>query len=236
MSRPITRQVLLVLSAALACAACRPPELRVTVETTQANSPLIEISSAQRALPPELNAGATIAALPCPAGFCELAPGQSLVTFSCNNGVCDPNPIELWVPATVIDLEAFNSELHTLVRSITSIEVHYIRHAVLSNSLTLGLPGIDLYWGSQGVVDRTSPGVFLLGHLPPTSPGQTTAPQPIALQPLGLQALTDHLLSVSRRFQVLASVPIDLAPNQPLPMGSMSMGLSFSMTFVGSVL
>lgn len=195
-----------------------------------------EVSASALALPAALEdaSSGTIASVPCgPMGMC---PSSASVAITCEAGVCDPAPRTLSGPVgDVVDVDVLASEARSLLRRVDTIEVVEASYQVGANSLTVDLPETEVFWGPEGAADvDPAMGVVRLGVVPPL-PAGSVDPGTVALDPVGVAALSDYLVGTSRRVRFFARTRVDLAPGDPFPAGSAAVLMDLRVRITGSL-
>lgn len=197
----------------------------------------VAISSSSLSLPSELRDNSTtpasIYSIPC-GGSLPACPSASGVTITCNgSSVCDPDPINVSIPAgDVIDLDMLSGGLSNSVPSIDAIEVRSATVVVNSNTLTIPLSAMDLYWGTETDTEANLDRHF--GTIPALAAGSTSIGD-VALDPAGVSDLSDYLVSTSHRIRIFVRTSVDLNPGGPFPEGDLSMMATFKVTARGHV-
>ncbi|MCC6875550.1 MAG: hypothetical protein IT378_14685 [Sandaracinaceae bacterium] len=194
----------------------------------------LELSTGALALPTELRDGDRVASVSCgPSGVC---PPSDLVTLSCEAGTCDPAPKTLAYPiAGVFDVDAVAPELDSIASRVVSYDIEELQYDVLLNTLTVGTGPVEIFWGPEAAVAiDESQGVVLLGTMPAIRASETSRGE-VAIDPQGMLALSDHLVSRSRRFRLFARTVVDLDPGDPFPEGLVRMTVNGKITVVGSI-
>ncbi|MBX3269835.1 MAG: hypothetical protein KF729_06220 [Sandaracinaceae bacterium] len=194
----------------------------------------LEVSTASLALPTELRGGdGTIASVSCgPMGMC---PPSDAVTLECVGGVCDPAPRTISVPVGgVIDADALLSEAGEVgLRVVDSYAVERVRYEVSLNTLTVPVGEIAVFWGPEAATSiDPALGVRRFGTVPPIAAGATPSGE-LTIDGEGAAALSDHLVSTSRRVRFFAQTEVDLAPGDPFPEGSVRASVNATIRAVG---
>ncbi|MBW2460661.1 MAG: hypothetical protein JRH11_03370, partial [Deltaproteobacteria bacterium] len=159
------------------------------------------VSAASVEVPMSLQDDGRIADLPCPAdGVC---PSSELLTLTCERSLCNPAPRTITSDvAGVIDFDELTGDLSFLFRSVDAIEVVELPYTVQANTLSIDLESVQVFWGPEGAVDLDPAlGVQLLGTMPSQS-ARTTSSGFAELDYIGTQALSDYLVSASRRIRI----------------------------------
>jgi hypothetical protein len=197
-----------------------------------------EVSAASLGLPAALRDDSTgsslIASVACgPMGMCPASEG---VPLTCVEAVCDPAQHTLSGPVgSVIDVEVLAAGARDLVRSIEAIEVVEARTQVGSNTLTVELPGTEIFWGPEAASDvDPAMGVVMIGWMPGIPAGWTGRGE-IDLDPVGVAALSEYLVGTARRVRLFARTRVDLQPGDPFPEGSAQLTVDLTVQITGSV-
>lgn len=224
----------LALLAALMLAACDD-----TVVVQLQTGPLpFELGTSGLALPDALrdDSGAepVIATVSCgPMGMC---PSTAAVPITCEAGVCDPAPRTLSAPiGDVVDVDVLASEARSLLGRVHTIEVLEASYVIASNSITVDVPEIEVFWGPEGATDvDPAMGVVRLGVVPPIA-ARSSLPGMLTLDAEGVGALSDYLVGTSRRVRLFARTRIDLVPGGAYPSGGMEMSVDLRVRITGSI-
>ena len=201
----------LLLSLALALAAGCDGGASVT--TPIGLSVSVDSSSVQ--LPEELqdNPDGTpvVATVACGPG--ELCPSSTEFPVSCDaDTICNPDPIELEVSlGDPVDLD---DEVGPFLSVLDSIEVIEISYQVTSDTSTLPIDTIELYWGPPG--SSLGDGTYLLGTFP-TLGGDAPTSGTLSLDAGGQNALTAYVEGGARELQFFGRVNVDIEPGDPFP-------------------
>ncbi len=190
----------------------------LTATTFETGEISFSVSAASVEVPMSLQDDGRIAELPCPAdGVC---PSSELLTLTCERSLCNPAPRTVTSDvAGVIDFDELTGDLSFLFRSVDTIEIIELSYTVQANTLSVDLDGVEIFWGPEGAVDLDPAlGVQLLGAMPFQS-ARTTSSGFAELDYIGTQALSDYLVSASRRIRIFVRTRIDLEPGGPLPEG-----------------
>lgn len=197
----------------------------------------VAISSSQISLPSELRDNSTtpasIYSIPC-GGALPACPSSGDVTITCNgSSFCDPDPIAVALPAgDVIDLDMLSGGLSNSVPSIDAIEIRAVMVTVNTNTLTIPLQSMELYWGTE-----TDSAPNLDRHfatIPALAAGSTSLGD-VTLDASGVSDLSDYLVGTSHRIRVFVRTSVDLNPGGPFPEGDLSMTATFKVTARGHV-
>lgn len=198
------------------------------------------ISTAQFALPAGLRdetvaTAPTLRLVPCggAAPACPSVDGADQVVLECVASVCDPAPKTLVAPlGDVVDVDDAASGLDGLLSSIDRIEVTLIDAHVRANTLTVDSSPIDIFWGPEG-----ASGVDEMRHLAtiPAIPAGSTTLGEVALDPAGVDGLSDHLVTISRRARFFARTRVDLVPGGRYPEGSLELEAVVSIRATGTI-
>jgi hypothetical protein len=229
--RPSSRlSVALALACAVGLGGC---DNTATVSFTTGELELA-ISASSIALPTELReddpAGPKVRRVPC--GPTTACPSSEEVVIACEAMTCDPAPTVVSVPlGDVVDFETTGSDRSTLLRELDSIEIREIRHRVVLNTLSVDVEEVRLFWAPEGA----STGETRFGVVPPI-PARATDSGVVALDAAGNAALSDHLVSASRRVRFFAETTVDLAPGGPFPEGELALAVEMSVTASGPLL
>ncbi|MBK8171709.1 MAG: hypothetical protein IPK60_15360 [Sandaracinaceae bacterium] len=197
----------------------------------------VAISSSSLSLPTELRDNSTspasIYSVPCGAAL-PACPSSGSVTVTCNgSSVCDPDPIAVSIPAgDVIDLDALSGGLSNSVPSIDAIEVRSATVVVNTNTLTIPLSSMELYWGTESDTEANLDRHF--GTIPGLAAASTSLGD-VALDANGVSELSDYLVGTSHRIRVFVRTSVDLSPGGPFPDGALDMTATFKVTARGHV-
>lgn len=197
----------------------------------------VAISSSQLALPSELRDNSTtpasIYSVPC-GGMLPGCPSSGGITITCNSSSeCDPDPIAVSIPAgDVIDLDMLSGGLSNSVPSIDAIEIRSVMVTVNTNTLTIPLQSMELYWGTETDTEPNLDRHF--ATIPGLAAGSTSLGD-IALDASGISDLSDFLVGTSHRIRVFVRTSVDLNPGGPFPEGDLSMTATFKVTARGHV-
>lgn len=179
-----------------------------------------EVSASSVAVPATLVDPATgrLMTLPCPTGVC---PSTAELPLACRDGVCDPEPRVISAAVgDVIDFDALLGKGSVVLRVVEGLEVTQVSYFVTPNTLTVGIPETEIFWGPEGAAGLDSPGVTRLGVMPFLPPG-TEQDGEMAIDAGGSQALSDYVVgNTSHRIRFFARTTVDLAPGDPLPQGA----------------
>lgn len=197
-----------------------------------------ELDTTSLALPTVLrddSSGVTrIASVSCePTGLC---PSADAVPITCESGICDPSPRTLSAPlGELVDIDVLAAEARGLLNRIDTIEVLEASYEIASNTLSIHVPDVEIFWGPEGATDvDPSMGVVAIGVLPAIA-ARTSSPGMVVLDPAGVSALSDYLVGTSRRVRLFARTRIDLAPGDEYPSGSLQASVDLRVRITGSL-
>ncbi|MDQ3037476.1 MAG: hypothetical protein M3Y87_34090 [Myxococcota bacterium] len=226
--------VLAMLAASVLLVAC---DDTVVVQLQTGRQPF-ELGTSSLALPTALRddsgAAPRIAVVSCgPMGMC---PSADAVPITCEAGLCDPAPRTISTPIDqVVDFDVLAADARSLLRRVETIEVLEARYEIVSNTITIDVPEIEIFWGPEGANDvDPAMGVVLLGVVPPI-PARSSVPGMVALDPAGVGALSDYLVGTSRRVRFFARTRVDLAPGGAYPEGSIQATVDLRVRITGSI-
>lgn len=192
-----------------------------------------EVSASALEVPIELQSGATLASVPCPTGSC---PSSASLPLACVDAVCDPEPRVVSAPVgDVVDFDVLLREASSVLRFVDAIEVTRVAYAATSNSLSIDVPDIQIYWGPDTAAGIDAPGVARLGVIP-TLPAGTATSGEMVIDPDGAQRLSDHVVGGNRRVRFFAVTTIDLEPGGPLPSGGATVTVNLTVRAIGRIL
>ena len=179
---------------------------------------IFELSASAVAVPAELVDPETgrLMTLPCPTGVC---PSTAELPLACRDAVCDPEPRVISAAVGEIDFDELLQDGSVVLRVVESLEVTQVGYSVTPNTLSVGIPETEIFWGPEGAVGVDSPGVTLLGTMP-FVPASTVQDGDMAIDAGGSQGLSDYVVNTSHRVRFFARTTIDLAPGDSLPQGS----------------
>lgn len=193
---------------------------------------MFELTTASVTVPAELADGSSIASIPCSTE----CPSVEGFTLSCTGGVCDPQPVSVSSQiGDVVDFDTLLSEASTLLRFVDAIEVTSVTYEASPNSLTVGVPDIEIYWGPEGAAGVDSPGVTYFGTIPAV-PASTAVSGAVSIDAAGSQAMSDYVVNTSRRIRFFARTDVDLQPGGPLPGGAATVTVNMTVRATGRLI
>ena len=177
----------------------------------------------------------TLRSVPCGGGApaCPSVEGADRLVLECVAGVCDPAPKTLVAPlGDVVDLDESAGDLSGLLSSIDRVEVTEIDATVLTNTLTVDIEPIDVFWGPEGASS-----IDEMRHLAtlPAIPAGANAIGPVVLDAGGVDGLSDHLVGTSRRARFFVRTRVDLAPGARYPEGAIELEVVVSIRATGTI-
>jgi hypothetical protein len=218
---------------ALAFAACAVPG-----SVTLTAGPLdVRVDAAALGLPAALRedgpSGPTLRAIPCGGAAPACPDGGADVTLECAAGVCDPAPLTLAVPVgDVIDLRALPGDLSGVLSRLDRVTLQRIAVAVRANTLNVPLGEVEVFWAPEGSDDVLSD--RRVAVLPPLPAGAVMAGEP-AIDAVGNETLSAHLVGTSTRFRLLARTRLDFAPGGQFPTGALALDVVVTAKAEGAV-
>lgn len=195
-----------------------------------------QLDSSEVELPEELNDDGQVAEVPCgPMGSCPSSDGD--VSVTCEDDVCDPAPTTVVVPAgDVVDFDMLSTELSELFTEVEEIEILEATYAIERNTLSFDLQPIEVHWGPEGATTiNPDMGTMRLGTVPPIAAGEAPSGG-VTLDAAGQRALSDHLVSASRRVRFFSRTEVDLDPRDPWPTGGITGKVELRIRAQGSAL
>jgi hypothetical protein len=164
------------------------------------------------------------------------------IRVGCMQGRCNPLPTEVCLDMgsdegmqlRVLDFDAEEPEIDTFFGEITAVEIQRLRYQVVSNTLTVPLPELTLFFGSRQAVRATEPGIKRLGSVPLILAGVTTEMRPVEVPEAGQAALSEHMREVGRAIRLFACTTLDLEPGDAYPEGSLKLRMELSVKLKGS--
>ena len=169
-------------------------------------------------------AGPIVRSVPCTA--CPALP------TTCVAGLCDPNAIDVSFPlGTTLDFDALRGDFELPIGRIDEIRLRGGSWRVQSNTLTVGLEAVEVWWAPEG----TAAGVTPLGGLGDIPAGQTPNGG-ISIDSAGEAELSAYLGSTSSRAQLFVSLTVDIDPGQPFPEGDLTLSVALDLTALGPLL
>lgn len=227
------RTFLLLLPVAALAAGCDG-----TISVTFSTGPQpFEVSTQALSLPAELEApDGRIGSVPCgPMGMC---PSTEEVVITCEADVCNPAERTVSVPVgNVIDVDDLLSETRDVgLRIVDAYEIVSVVYDVQSNTFTLPVEDIVIYWGPEGA-NAVDPmlGVRRLGTVPRLEAGTTLNDGQVIVDADGAAELSDYLVDGGSRIRFFAQTTADLDPGDPFPAGGVSLTVNATVRAVGSV-
>ncbi|NOY89642.1 MAG: hypothetical protein GXP55_00435 [Deltaproteobacteria bacterium] len=197
----------------------------------------VRLSSTDLGLPADLrdtsSGSATVASIPClPTNECPSAP----VAMACVAGVCDPEPMTVTAQVGgVIDFEELVSGLDMLFADVRSIQLISLEYVINSNTSTVGVEPIEVFWAPAGAVGvDPAMGARLLGNLPAVAAmaaGQGSA----TIDPSGSRALSAQIVS-DPRIKLFVRTGIDLDPGGVFPEGDIDLMVRMTVRVEGTIL
>lgn len=164
----------------------------------------------------------------CPS---DVTAGGYTIQFQCQASLCDPVPFYVDGTAASVDFSALSS---TYVKVLSHVELKAADYQITQNSLNFAMEPIEIYWGSAGATAWNSSGTHLLGTVPMISAMQTGEGS-IQLDSAGNAALTSYLAGTSKQVKLFYRTRLDLAPGEPIPAGSVSVRMIFTIKATGSL-
>lgn len=198
----------------------------------------VRLSSADLGLPAELRdssgGGAKVASVPClPDGTCGALP----IAAACVSGVCDPEPITLTAQVgNVIDFDALVAGLDTLFAEVRSIELLSLEYEIRSNTSTMGVEPVEVFWAPAGAVDvDPSMGARRLGVVPALS-AMETGTGAVSIDADGSRALSAHVVGTDPRIKLFVRTGVDLDPGATYPEGEINLAVRITLRVTGTIL
>jgi len=191
----------------------------------------LEFSAADLPVNPEFQevtpSGIIVPSLPCEtAAECPMAPS---INVECNAaGLCDPVATTATVHMQDVDLR----EVMDRFSVVNSIALRGIEYAVVTNTLNVDLPAVDVYWAPVGTASVDD--AVRLGSFPEVRAGETPMAR-VPLDAVGTAALNDHLEGVSNQFRIFLEATIDLDPGDRFPQGAVTANVQFEIRASGRV-
>ena len=164
----------------------------------------------------------------CPS---DVTAGGYTIQFQCQASLCDPVPFYVDGTAASVDFSALSS---TYLKVLSHVELKAADYQITQNSLNFAMEPIEIYWGSAGATAWNSAGTHLLGTVPMISAMQTGQGS-IALDSAGNAALTSYLAGTSKQVKLFYRTRLDLAPGEPIPGGSVTVRMIFTIKATGSL-
>jgi hypothetical protein len=183
----------------------------------------------------EQDGQARLVTIPC--GPSMMCPSIDLLPITCEESVCDPAPKTMSMPiGEVVDIDTLAAEARGFLRHVEAIEILEARYEIQSNTLTTEIPAVEIFWGPESATEvDPSMGVVALGVLA-AIPAGSLEPGTIALDPGGVEALSDYLVWTSRRVRLLARTTVDLSPGDVIPEGALDATVDLRLRITGSLL
>ncbi len=172
-----------------------------------------------------------------PCGPAMSCPSTESFPITCEQSVCDPAPVTISTPiGDVVDVEALAADARGLLRHVDAIEILEARYEIQSNTLTTEIPAVEIFWGPESATEvDPAMGVVVLGVLA-AIPAGATEPGTVNLDAGGVAALSDYLVSTSRRVRLLARATLDLSPGGVIPEGALEATVDLRLRITGSLL
>ena len=216
-----------IVCVALGAAACSN---EASVAFTSSMS--FDLSTDSLALPAGLRSdgasGPILTGVPCgPMGMCPPSTGADGVSFECVGGVCDPAPKTLSIPVgDVVDLDVAAGDLRNVLAQAEQVTILRVAHNVTANTLTIDLPSVEIFWGPEGAtaIDEAM-GVRRLGTMPAIV-ARTTGGGDMAIDTAGRDALSNYIVSMSKRIKFFGRTVVDLMPGGPYPEGAAAVSVT----------
>ncbi len=197
----------------------------------------VRLSSTDLGLPTDLrdtsSGSATVASIPClPTNECPSSP----VAMACVAGLCDPEPMTVTAQVGgVIDFEELVSGLDMLFADVRSIQLISLEYVINSNTSTVGVEPIEVFWAPAGAVDiDPAMGARLLGNLPAVA-AMTTGQGSATIDPNGSRALSAQIVS-DPRIKLFVRTGIDLDPGGVFPEGDIDLMVRMTVRVEGTIL
>jgi hypothetical protein len=209
-----------ILAAALAFGACSGA---VPIDVSVGPFAL-DVDASRIVVPANLQASGTFARVACsPSSACPPSPAE--LTLRCVGGACDPEPVAIDLAlSSVIDLSSWSAELDAVSHNLSLVSIASMSWQATAAGLRVPVGPIEVFWGPESASGISSDGVRRLGNVPVIRfDASGIANGDVALDAAGNAALSNHLLSISRRFRVFARASIDLSPGGALPAGRASL-------------
>jgi len=198
----------------------------------------VHLSSAELGLPMDLrdtsSGSAKVASIPCqPMNVCPTTP----VAMACVAGVCDPEPMTITAQVGgVIDFEALISGLDTLFANVRSIKVLSLDYMVVSNTFTLGVEPVEVFWAPAGAVEvDPAMGARLLGTMPALA-AMATGSGAVTIDAAGSGALSSHVVGTDPRIKLFVRTGLDLDPGGVFPEGDLGLQVRMTVRVEGTLL
>ena len=151
------------------------------------------------------------------------------INVECNAaGLCDPVATTATVHMQDVDLR----EVMDRFSVVNSIALRGIEYAVVTNTLNVDLPAVDVYWAPVGTASVDD--AVRLGSFPEVRAGETPMAR-VPLDAVGTAALNDHLEGVSNQFRIFLEATIDLDPGDRFPQGAVTANVQFEIRASGRV-
>ena len=174
-----------------------------------------EVDSSAVQLPEELrdNSDGTpvVASVACgPGGLC---PTSAEIPVSCVADLCNPDGLALEVSlGGPVNLE---DEVGPFLSVLDTVEVLEVTYVVTTDTSTLPIDQIELFWGPPGSQIGDAD-VFLLGTFPMLG-GGAPAEGSLSLSAAGQRELTAYVETGARQLQFFGRVAVDIEPGDPFP-------------------
>lgn len=198
-----------------------------------------DVSSDRVMIPAELQdpSTSTLRTIPCMTDMDCPSLGAGQPALHCNASMaCDPDPFVFELATAPIDLGQ-NTTVQRFGSHVSLIEITQAQFNATNRGLSLPVGPTEIFWGPGTAADTTSPDVQHFGTIPVVDvpPGGTLMDQQIVLDGPGNQALSDHLLHVSRVIRLFARPSVDLSPGSPLPSGDLGLDITIQVHIEGQL-
>lgn len=232
----ISRPMALAVGLSIAIAGCGDSTLTIAsgVRLDLSASDLIQPgSAAETALRDSTTNPDSIRIISCTGTGAGTCVSSVDLPVSCVMSECDPDPVTISEIVAEVD---FHDIAMDVASHVDEVELLALDYQILSNTLTVGVGALEVFWGPAGAVTvDPAMGVRPLGVIPAISAGMTGEGEMI-LDDAGNQALTDYLRDMSMQVRFFVRTTTDLDPGGNWPAGDLESVLTMTVRVTGGII
>lgn len=155
-----------------------------------------------------------------------LSPGVDCNLLTCDTGVCAVTTT-IETPPQMVDLKKECPQLSGFdSQSVIDVTISRIGYDILTNTLNVDLPAVELFVAAQGAATTADPSAKRFGTVPPTPAGAMPSGGTVALDSEGQNAFKAFAHNFGTPFVFLARTVVVIRGGAPVPMGAVSLKIT----------